>query len=196
MKNHVFGVLLLLGSGFIACQKNTTPFQQPPVSDGFKTYIIPKGAHSAQESNYQVVNKLALRFVARFDSSCMYTSADAKNSSDINKLYGFSDCGSFHHKNSARVGWVWNGRSVDLYAYCYADSIRSSQWLGTVNIGEPVELAIRPENGQYVFDMNGKTLLSLKRGCTTTGIAGYQLYPYFGGNETAPHPVRVYIKDL
>lgn len=195
MKNRVLGTLILL-SGLIACHKTTTPVPQPVISGGFKEYIIPKGAHAALANNYQLVNKQAMRFVARFDSSCIYVSAEAKNAGDVNKLYGFSDCGSFHQENSARVGWVWNGRTIDLYAYCYAESVRSSRLLGTVAIGTPVELAIRPGNGQYVFEMNGVVITSMKRGCTTAGISGYQLYPYFGGDETAPQDVHIYLKDL
>lgn len=188
-------IVFVLFIALIACQKTTTPAPQPAVPAAFREYIIPKGAHAAQTNNYQAVKKQAMRFVARFDSSCMYTSVDIKNAGDIHKLYGFSDCGSFHHENSARVGWVWNGRQIELYAYCYADSVRSSKLLGTVAIGTAVELAIQPDSGQYIFEMNGVPT-SMKRRCTTTGISGYQLYPYFGGDETAPQDVHIYIKDL
>jgi hypothetical protein len=197
MKNRVYGTLILFCS-LIACQKTTTPFpvSQPAAPEGFKEYIIPKGDHSALSSNYKVVNKPTMRFMALFDSSCIYTLADTKNATDINKLYGFSDCGSLHHENSARIGWVWNGRAFDLYAYCYADSVPSNKWLGVVAIGIPVELAIRAENKQYILEMNGTTVASMKRSCTAAGISGYQLYPYFGGDETAPQDVHIYIKDL
>jgi hypothetical protein len=30
----------------------------------------------------------------------------------------------------------------------------------------------------------------------TTKAKGYQLYPYFGGNELAPHDMHIWIKDL
>lgn len=196
MINRLFGVLLLLCVTLFSCQKMITPFNKPASKHSFQEYIIPKGEHNSRNTLYQLVNKESMHFQARFDSSCIYSTADIKNSGDINKLYGFSDCGSFHHQNSARVGWVWNGTAVDLYAYCYADSVRSSKKFGTVSIGEEVVLSITPEKDQYIFAMNGKSVAAIKRGCTTPGIAGYQLYPYFGGDETAPNQVHIFIKDL
>ncbi len=188
MKYPVFAILLLL-CGFIACEKATVP-------EGFKEYIIPKGAHYVTENSYRAVNKSELRFIAVFDSSCIYSTKEPGNAGDINKLYGFSDCGSLHHENSARVGWTWNGRAVDLYAYCYKDSIRSSKLLGSVSIGTPCELAIRPQAAQYVFELKGFPAVYMQRGCSTSAISGYQLYPYFGGDETASRDVHIYIKDL
>ncbi|WP_315819110.1 hypothetical protein [Paraflavitalea speifideaquila] len=181
--------LLLLLLGLAACQKTDIP-------EGFKEYIIPKGAHYATENSYQVVNKTELHFLVLFDSSSIYTSIDPKNNGDINKLYGFSDCGTQHQENSARVGWVWNGKAIELYAYCYANSIRSSKLLGSIAIGTPCELTIRPEASQYRFEQNGFPAVYMKRGCNTPGISGYQLYPYFGGDETAPQEVHIYIKEL
>lgn len=195
MKNRVYGILIALGS-LAACKKTTTPVSQPAVPEGFKEYIIPQGAHYATENSYRVVNKTELYFIALFDSSCIYSSVDLKNRTDINKLYGFSDCGSLHQENSARVGWVWNGKAVELYAYCYADSIRSSKLLGSVPIGSPAELSIRPEAGQYRFELKGAPVVFMKRDCSSAGISGYQLYPYFGGDEVASRDVHIYIKEL
>jgi hypothetical protein len=31
---------------------------------------------------------------------------------------------------------------------------------------------------------------------TTPKGQGYQLYPYFGGDETAPHDINIWIKNL
>lgn len=199
---------MLLTAGFVfACSKETsfvsttdklvpaTP-QPAAVVENFQEYLLPKDQHASPESSYKLVQKESMQFVARFDSSCIYATFDPKNSGDINKLYGFSDCGSFHHENSARVGWAWNGRSIDLYAYCYADSVRSSRLLGAVNIGDTVTLGITPKANEYIFEMNGKVVTALKRGCNATGIHGYQLFPYFGGDETAPHDMHIFIKDL
>jgi hypothetical protein len=182
-------IALLLAGTFIACGKSTD-------ATGFTEYIIPKGSHSATANYYQVVNKAEMHFLAIFDSSCTYAVTDPKNATDINKLYGFSDCGSFHQENSARVGWVWNGQAIELHAYCYTDSVRKSSLLGTVKIGSPCELSIKPSAGKYVFTLNGTTSVTMNRGCTSSTISGYQLYPYFGGDEVAPHDVYIYIKDL
>lgn len=171
-----------------SCQKTTLP-------SSYTAYIIPRGSHYAQGNNLKMVTKSSMHFVAMFDSTCIYTALDPKNLGDIHKLYGFSDCNSQHHVNSARVGWVWNGKAIDLYAYCYADSVRSSKLLGSVAFNTPIELTIKADSAQYTFTMNGKNT-TMKRSCGSAGVSGYQLYPYFGGDEVAPHDVHIFIKDL
>jgi hypothetical protein len=188
-------VILICG---VACSKKDVDApiinKQNPAS-GYKEYIIPKDQHYSHNNIPRVISKKEIRFMALFDSSCIYTSKNAENVSDINKLYGFSDCSSLHHQNSARIGWLWNGKAIALYAYCYIDNIRNSEFLGTVAPGTPVELSIGVQPGQYVFEFNGKKTM-MKRSCSGEKIEGYQLYPYFGGDETAPHAMRVLIKDL
>src|SRR5690606_41284654 len=58
------------------------------------------------------------------DSSCVYKNPHPENQDDINKLYGFSDCTSLHHANSARFGWNWKDGALRIHAYCYVDSVR------------------------------------------------------------------------
>jgi len=36
----------------------------------------------------------------------------------------------------------------------------------------------------------------MPRESTTTMAEGYQLYPYFGGDETAPHDIFIWIEKL
>ncbi len=36
----------------------------------------------------------------------------------------------------------------------------------------------------------------MPRASTTVKSSGYKLYPYFGGDEFAPHDVRVWIKEV
>ncbi|MEO5783498.1 MAG: hypothetical protein ABIQ07_09520 [Ginsengibacter sp.] len=38
-------------------------------------------------------------------------------------------------------------------------------------------------------------LYSLPRTSTTAKAIGYKLYPYFGGDETAPHEIDIWIKE-
>ncbi len=136
-----------------------------------------------------------MRFIAWFDSSCIYTNSNPGNFSDINKLYGFADCNSAHQESSARFGWNWNGNSIDIYAYCYANNKRQWKLLGPVQLKKPSEMSIKVLPGQYIFEFGGKRE-TMERTCSTTQIEGYQLYPYFGGDEAAPHEMRIYIKDL
>jgi hypothetical protein len=186
----------VLFCSLLACSKNEVPVENNrPAENDFHEYIILRGQHYATGNNFGMLQKRSIHFVARFDSSCIYTLAKAENAGDINKLYGFSDCGSGHHENSARFGWVWNGKAIDLYAYCYSEGQRSSKLLGAVGIAQEVELSLAAEPGKYVFVVNGNTA-TMKRSCSDDKTAAYQLFPYFGGDEVAPHDVRIFIKDL
>lgn len=73
-----------------------------------KTFLIKKGAHSSKPDPFTFTKKSSVRFSAVFDSSCIYKTVDPSNQADINKLYGFSDCGEHHLTNSARIGWRWS----------------------------------------------------------------------------------------
>jgi hypothetical protein len=180
--------------GLMACSKSDSIVEAPGNAE-YRAYIIPKGQHYAAGNNFRILEKRSLHFKVRFDSSCIYSTVLSENASDINKLYGFSDCGSNHQENSARFGWVWNGRAIELHAYCYTEGSRVSKSLGTVSIGQETELWLVAEPGKYVFTMGGKNEV-MKRTCSSEQDAAYLLFPYFGGNEVAPHDVKVFIKDL
>jgi hypothetical protein len=167
----------------------------PPIADsGFVKYIIPKGEHYATSNNYKAVDAAALKFVVRFDSSCIYQTANRANQSDINKLYGFSDNGALHQQYSARFGWRWSEGALRLFAYTYNNGVRAAKELGVVPIGKEVNCAIEVTKEAYVFSLDKKRE-TMPRLSTTASAKGYQLYPYFGGDEAAPHEVRIWIKD-
>jgi len=160
----------------------------------FKQFFIPKGAHYATENKLKPVETAALKFIVKFDSSAIYHTADPKNQDDINKLYGFSDNGDQHHLYSARFGWRWSNGALRLFAYTYNNGVRDSKELGVVDIGKEVECAIEVNREVYSFALNGK-VETMARSSSTPVAKGYQLYPYFGGDETAPHDVRIWILE-
>jgi hypothetical protein len=165
------------------------------ISDGFTEYIIKKGNHFANRNDVKTVQLNKLSFMVLFDSSCIYSTAKHSNAGDINKLYGFSDCNTQHHVNSARFGWLWNGEALEIHAYCYNNGKRESRLLGTVPVGKPVNMSITIQGSTYLFEMNGSRE-TMQRNCSANIAEGYQLYPYFGGDETAPHEIRIWIREL
>jgi hypothetical protein len=182
--------------GSLACNKKSIdPVGKEKPGNGYTEYLIPKDQHSATNNGLRLLNKAAMRFEVLFDSSCIYSNIIPENQYDINKLYGFSDCGSAHHQNSARVGWLWNGSAIELHAYCYVSGVRTSQLMGTLQPGQPAQISIAVQPKQYVFEWNGKKTV-IDRSCGSEKMEGYQLYPYFGGDEIAPHDIRIYIKDI
>lgn len=196
MKNIIClsGLLLILFS----CKKEAALLKT--VSHGgatttqFTKYTIRQGQNYCDGNNYVSTSYSELNFIAKFDSTAIYTNVNPENQLDINKLYGFSDNNSTHQMFSARFGWSWNNNALRLYGYVYNDGIRSSKELGTVSIGAENSCSIKVNPKSYVFSLNGK-IDSLPRTSTTVKATGYKLYPYFGGDETAPHTVYIWIKE-
>lgn len=161
----------------------------------FIIYTIKQGQHYAADRGYKAVEFEELKFIVRFDSSAIYQTGTEVNQYDINKLYGFSDNNADHHQYSARIGWAWNKNALWLYTYVYSDGKIYKSELGTIEIGLEARCSIKVTGDYYKFEMNG-VQLSVPRSITTSGAKGYMLYPYFGGDETAPHDVRIWIKNL
>ena len=162
---------------------------------GFILYTIKKGAHYAADNFYQHVEISELKFIVRFDSSAIYKTNSETNQYDINKLYGFSDNNEDHHQYSARVGWSWNNNSLHLYGYVYNEGKLLKAELGNVAIGAETLCSIKVKDSNYIFTLNDTTL-HMPRISNDSLAKGYMLYPYFGGDETAPHDISVWIKNL
>src|SRR5690606_27005983 len=180
----------------ISCSKTT--IDQPSENEkypAFTLHTIKKGEHYAETNRLQLFNGNSLHFKVIFDSTAIYQNIQAENKLDINKLYGFSDCSTQHHVNSARFGWRWNGRSVDILAYTYVNKQRQSKFLGTALIGEEIDYSLSIHKHEYEFRFKQETVV-MPRSCETDNVTGYLLYPYFGGDEAAPHDVHVYIREL
>jgi hypothetical protein len=176
-----------------ACQ--TVTVTPSPVTDEVKpvVYTIRKGEHSS-EAPFQVRKVSALTFEATFNASAMYETANKENQADINKLYGVADCHTDHHSNSARFGWRWFNNQLEIHAYTYLNKVRQSKLVDIVELNKAYTYEIILTDNKYTFKLNGKTV-ELPRHCNGQG-EGYQLYPYFGGDETAPHDIIIAIREL
>ena len=166
-----------------------------PKKGQFVEYTIRQGQHHADQNSYQQVNYDELKFVVRFDSTAIYQTAKASNQEDIDKLYGFSDNNSQHQQFSARFGWNWVQSALRLYAYTYNNGERTSQEITTLHIGNEYNCSIKVMNQNYIFSVNSTTIAMPRSSITAKGD-GYKLYPYFGGDETAPHDIHVWIKEI
>jgi len=203
MKNPI----LCLAVGLVllcSCQKATDAISDipenhalaPNASDGFTKYTIAKGEHYASNNAYTLIETSALQFAVKFDSTAIYQSIKAENQYDINKLYGFSDNNAHHHTFSARFGWSWNNNALRLYGYIYNEGKVASQELAVATIGVEVRCAIKVAGNTYQFFVNDRLAASMPRKATTPKASGYLLYPYFGGDEVAPHNVNIWIKKV
>lgn len=163
-------------------------------SKQFIQYTILKGRQYCDKSIYQAVKYEQLSFIVKFDSSAIYQTISKDNQGDINKLFGFSDNNAQHQQYSARFGWRWSNNALRLFAYTYNNSVRSSKELGTIDIGTENSCSIKVSNDTYIFTLNGKSA-TMPRESKTVKAEGYSLFPYFGGDEFAPHTISIWIKE-
>lgn len=197
-----FILFFALALGIVSCQKKIDALKedmlngnQPPTpANVFVQYTILAGQQYSNLSAYTAVQYDKLSFVVKFDSSAIYQTIDPANQDDINKLYGFSDNNAQHHEFSARFGWRWSNNALRLFAYVYNNGQLSSRELGTIAIGAENDCSIRVNGNEYLFDLNGATI-SMPRASTTARAEGYKLFPYFGGNEIAPHTINIWIRE-
>ncbi|MBC7689635.1 MAG: hypothetical protein H7211_15810 [Aquabacterium sp.] len=180
---------ILLATGFlmllIGCKKqpeiNAVEIIALPAS--YTNYTILQGQYYCDKSTPKLFAATKMSFKIKFDSSAIYQTVDPVNQYDINKLFGFSE-GDNHHLNSARLCWAWHINALHLYGYVYSDSIRAMKEIARVNIGAELICSVAVTSGGYVFTVNDTSHV-MPRLIKGVPLAGYWLYPYFGGDETA-----------
>jgi hypothetical protein len=201
MKNviYFFGATLF---ALTSCQKTVETNASPApvtvkasVAVPYVKYTIEQGQQFCNNNNFIAVQYDELKFNVKFDSSAIYYNINPANQGDINKLFGFSDNNSQHHLYSARFGWNWGKSGLCLHAYVYNNGVRTSKLLGAVKIGEENACSIKVTSNSYIFTLNGK-IETMPRESTTAKAMGYKLYPYFGGDEFAPHQFNIWIREL
>jgi len=182
---------------FMGCRKVKQELEGKPentATGDFIKYTIRQGQQYCDQSTYRPLDVTEMKFTVRFDSSAIYKTSLPENQYDINKLYGFSDNNLDHHQYSARFGWRWSDDSLRLFAYVYNAGVVLSKELSAIRIGNDVNCSIKISGNQYLFTVNGRTE-QLPRSSTTSTGKGYQLFPYFGRTETAPHPIAIWIRE-
>jgi hypothetical protein len=165
-----------------------------PATSQYITYTIQQGNHFCDQSTLKSVRTSEMKFMVVFDASAVYTTTNPVNQYDINKLWGFSE-GFDNQYNSARFGWNWYNNALHLHAYVYNRGTRINQEIAVVPIGTEISCSIKVSGSSYVFAVNG-TSITMSRGLSTSSASGYQQYPYFGGDEVAPHKISIKIRSL
>ena len=180
-----------------SCEKSHEITQPPSnlTESGFIDYTINAGEHFCDQNPYLQTNYSELRFIVRFDSTAIYQTDSVENQLDVNKLYGFADNNDQHHHFSARFGWRWSDDSLRLFGYIYNNGEMSYEELQPIQIGKEYHCSIKVNAAEYIFTID-ESKKSMPRASTTPTAIGYKLYPYFGGNETAPHDIHIRIKEL
>jgi hypothetical protein len=167
-----------------------------------KSALIKSGRHRSTISLPQLyINKKHLSYSIKFLDSCEYKLPD-KNKWDINKLFGLSF--GLHHNNSARFGWRWNEEklAIEVLAYVYIDGKRMREWDSDIHIADIklnstilIDLSVSDDSYSFkIIDGDNTYIREISHGGVT--FWGYKLFPYFGGNLTAPHNIIIEYREL
>jgi hypothetical protein len=137
-------------------------------------------------------------FEVEFEDNALYKDIDLANSAnflDVNKLIGYSDCGRWHSENSYRIGWRSNDSTIELLAYIRENSQFRFHTITTVLPNELITISIDYLDDKYIACINN-ICDTTERTCSDWSGRKYSLFPFFGGQETAPHDIRIWIKLL
>ncbi len=162
--------------------------------DGYERFFIGEGSHTSTY-RMELLDSDVLTFNAIFDSSAIYTTRLEENQWDSNKLLGFADCNDVHHQNSARFGWRWLDGKIDIMAYCYIDGERYFEKIGSTTPFSEDLYQIQLTADSYLFTFNGTQLAVPRKNKCDQGEY-YMLFPYFGGDEKAPHDILIQIRRI
>ena len=125
------------------------------------------------------------------DRSCWY-SFNGEDAKDVNKLWGVSF--GKHHTNSYRLGWRASGVAIgvfELLYYAYDDGVRVFRVIGSFNANEWVDIEVEVAGGCAVAIFNDERYVYIYD--NPVPEFGYYLFPYFGGNRTAPRDMKIYL---
>ena len=158
---------------------------------GYRVFTIKENKHRSTTA-YNTTKSNYISFNVIFDSSAIYATDDPNNQYDVNKLYGISDCGCNHQQHSMRVGWRWLNDSLEILWFKHMHGTFSFEKIKTISLNHSYDYSITLEDSTYLICVDG-VCTTTKRSCEGT-YRHYYLYPYFGGDEKAPHDIKIKIK--
>ena len=164
-------------------------------------WVIRKGWHTSLSNIWmRLLPKTGARSITynfMFEKDSWFPAKDPDDF-DINKLCGFSF--GYHHKNSVRVGWTpmfSTPGNFTLYFYIYNNGERIYKTFANVKPGTEYDLTIYFDDDKVFFEMKSEKspdITSTSEKFVLPGFRlGYYLWPYFGGNKTAPKRISMFL---
>jgi hypothetical protein len=130
------------------------------------------------------------------NESAYYETEILENQSDVNKIYGVSDFGARHQKYSIRLGWRYIENNLELCWLRHEKGVHTSAVIKIIQPDVIYSAIIDINTFYYVIVIDNDTTLVRRRPEGNWGLKRrYYLYPYFGGNEYAPHDITIKIKE-
>lgn len=158
----------------------------------YRVYKIDKGKHRST-LNYKLTRKNLINFDVIFDETAIYETKDILNQADINKLYGVSDCNRHHLEYSIRFGWRYYQNELQLLWFKHEAGVFEYGFMKNIKINKSYNCNIQITDDEYMLSVDD-IHKSIPRICSKDYIR-YFLYPYFGGDEKAPHDIIIKIKN-
>jgi hypothetical protein len=163
-------------------------------------YLIKKGNHYASMSFFEKIGAigwnirtLSVKFV--FRKECWWAPPRNQDDHDLNKLAGIG-FGTNHHQNSVRLAWVpdfENEGMIQVYGYTYDEKTEGQKltmtFIKSVRVLETNTGKIESRDGVYYITVNDVTIRM--DNVNPDPNLCFRLFPYFGGNNTAPHDMTV-----
>jgi len=170
-------------------------------------YIIEAGEHRSKNENKFLLKGVKLSplgsrtllWAGRFGAGTRYDLKN-KDQADWNKMYGMM-CGMKVHKHSVRIGWRWDTteKKIEICIYYYNEDSDRFQTIkvGYVDQFKSIEYAIHSSKNKYWrVEIEGFTHYIIPSHTKCKWINGrFRLFPYFGGNQRAPHDMIVWIRE-
>lgn len=165
-----------------------------------KFYQIKKGNHYASMSFFEKIggigwkiSNLSVRFI--FRKECWWGPPRNQDDLDLNKLAGIG-FGTNHHNNSVRLAWVPdfdNQGMIKVYGYTY-DEKKTGQkftmtFIKSVHVQDTITGKIECRDGGYFITVSDVTIRM--DNVNADPNLCFRLYPYFGGDNTAPQDMVI-----
>lgn len=157
-------------------------------------FKIKKGHHYSNGLVYKLFNFFhtsdRMAYVIVFNETNKYID-ESIDRFDVNKLIGYSK--GYHHQDSYRFGWNCIENKIHIYAYSYIDGIRVIDEICEVETDKYYTFLIRTKNGKVIYTVTDSeyNMKQVVQKITTKKVLGYNLWPYFGGNKTAPKNISI-----
>lgn len=198
MKNILYTILLI---SLLGCSKDIKDIKKHPFSS--KEYTIKKGNHSANGINIKShKSRTDFAFACTLDQSCYYDLGN-NNNMDINKIYGLT-WGLDPLNNSFRIGWNCYRQNglIQYFYYTHNYKIRNP---GPADAYDKTLLFELPPNTRVSFAMEllrypgtirihiegMPNVFDVPFDFNGVPLTGFFNYPYFGGDEGAPHTMKL-----
>lgn len=165
-------------------------------------HFIFKDHHSCTKANPFPFhyNQTSVTRKVLFGNNCWFPQRNIDDL-DTNKVFGLSY--GNHSKNSVRFGWIpdFSKRGyIKIFSYIHNNSGTFIEYLTTVEVEEANIFSMQISDDSVLMSISNEKSgldsthkIAFKK---PTTLFGYHLFPYFGGNNTAPQGMFIELNKI